>query len=214
MYQQQQQQQLIQQPWQPPFQQPQFQQFQPQFGPAQQAQLGFGQYQAYQGPGQQGFAGYGQLQIQPSYQQPPYQGYQIQMLYADMKILIAQEIPSYLGYAQPGLNRQFPLVATLELLDLNQLTNDPILYAPWWPIILHKLPSDIPKFNGNLGEDPSNHVMTFHLWCSSNSLNDDLIRLHLFQRRLTGPVVKWYIELRRASFNNFTTLATTFLTHF
>lgn len=31
---------------------------------------------------------------------------------------------------------------------------------------------------------------------------------------LTGPTAKWYIELPRASFDNFTSLATTFLTHF
>ena len=93
---------------------------------------------------------------------------------------IAQTIPSYPGYAQPDLNRQFPFVTTLELPNLNQVTNDPILYAPWWPVIPHKLPSDNLKFNGNPGEDPSNHVMTFHLWCSSNSLNDDSVRLRLF----------------------------------
>ncbi len=56
--------------------------------------------------------------------------------------------------------------------------------------------------------------MTFHLWCSSNTLNDDSIRLRFFQRTLTGPVAKWYIKLPRASFDNFSTLATTFLTHF
>ena len=70
------------------------------------------------------------------------------------------------------------------------------------------------KFNRNPGEDPSNHVMTFNLWCSSNSLNYDLVRLHLFQRTLTGPDAKCYIELPRASFDNFTTLAATFFTHF
>jgi hypothetical protein len=125
-----------------------------------------------------------------------------------------QAIPSYPGYASPNLNQQLPFVATLELPDLHRLTNDPIAYAPWWPVIPHKLPSDIPKFNGNPGEDPSNHVMTFHLWCSSNTLNDDSIRLRLFQRTLTGPAAKWYIELPRASFDNFSSLATTFLTHF
>jgi len=105
-------------------------------------------------------------------------------------------------------------VATLELQDLNRLITDPISYAPWWLAIPHKLPSDIPKFNGNPGEDPSNHVMTFHLWCSSNTLNDDMIRLHHFQRMLIGLAAKWYIEFPRASFDNFSTLATTFLTHF
>jgi len=107
-----------------------------------------------------------------------------------------------------------PFIATLELPDLNWLTNDPIAYVPWWLVIPHKLPSDIPKFNGNPREDPSNHVMTFHLWCSSNTLNDDSTRLRLFQRTLTGLAAKWYIELPRASFDNFSILATTFLTHF
>ena len=175
----QQQQQLIQRPWQPQFQQPQYQQFQPQFGLVPQVQASFCQSQAYQGPGQQGFAGYGQPHIQPGYQQPPYagfvqqqpyQGYQMQMHYVGMQRPIAQAIPSYPRYAQPNLNRQLPFVTTLELLDLSWLTNDPILYAPWWLVIPRKLPSDIPKFSGNPGEDPSNHVMTFHLWCSSNSL--------------------------------------------
>ena len=138
----------------------------------------------------------------------------MQMPYVDMQRPIAHAIPSYPGYAQPELNRPLPFVATLELPYLNRLTNDPILYAPWWPIILHKLPSDIPKFNGNPGGDPSNHVMTFHLWCSSKSLKDDSVRLCLSQRTLIGLATKWYIELRRASFHNFTTLATTFLTHF
>ena len=105
-------------------------------------------------------------------------------------------------------------MATLELPDLNWLTNDPINYAPWWSVIPHKSPSDIPKFNGNLGEDPSTHVMTYHLWCSSNSLNDDSVQLCLFQRTLMDPAAKRYIELPRASFNNFTTLATVLLTHF
>lgn len=92
--------------------------------------------------------------------------------------------------------------------------NDTIIYTPWWPVIPHKLPSDIPKLNGNPCEVPSNYVMTFHLWCSSNTLNDDLIRLRLFYRTLIGPVAKWYIELPRASFDNFTILDSTFLTHF
>ena len=78
----------------------------------------------------------------------------------------------------------------------------------------HKLPSDIPKFNGNPGEDPSTHAMTYNLWFSSNSLNDDSVRLRLFQCTLIGPATKRYIELPRASFDNFTALATIFLTHF
>ena len=45
--------------------------------------------------------------------------------------------------------------------------------------------------------------MTFHLWCSSNSIVDDSIRMRLFQRTLTGFVAKWYIELPQAKYPNF-----------
>ena len=110
-----------------------------------------------------------------AYQKNPYLAYQQHIPYAGAQRPIAQKIPSYPSYAQNDLNRQLPFVATLELPDLNRLTNDPINYAPWWLVIPHKLPSDIPKFNGNHGEDLSTHVMNYHLWCSYNSLNDDSI---------------------------------------
>jgi hypothetical protein len=79
------------------------------------------------------------------------------------------------------VNRQLPFLATLDILDLSRILNDPIRHSPQWPVIPTKLPSDIPKFDDKVGEDPNNHVMTFHLWCSSNSLMDDSIRLRLFQ---------------------------------
>lgn len=78
----------------------------------------------------------------------------------------------------------------------------------------NKLSSDIPKFEGKSGEDPSNHVMIYHLWCASNSILDDSIHLRLFQRTLIGLAPKWYIELLRPSFYNLSQLATLFLTHF
>jgi len=105
-------------------------------------------------------------------------------------------------------------MATLELPDLTRLTNDPINHLPWWPIIPIKLAFDIPKFNENPREDSSMHDMTYHLSCSSNSLNDDSIQLHLFQRIIIGTETKWHIGLPRVSFHDFITLATTFLTHF
>ena len=77
-----------------------------------------------------------------------------------------------------------------------------------------KLPSDIPKFEGKASEDFGEHVTTFHLWCSSNSLHDDSICLRLFQRTLTGPVEKWYIELPRGTYTTVDDLAMTFLNHF
>jgi hypothetical protein len=89
-------------------------------------------------------------------------------------------------YHFPQVNRQLTFLATLDLPDLSRILNDPILHSPYWPVIPAKLPSDIPKFDGRSGEDPNNHVMTFHLWCSSNSLMDDSIRLRLFQRTLMG----------------------------
>jgi hypothetical protein len=89
---------------------------------------------------------------------------------------------------------QMPYLASLNIPDLTKLTNDPILHDPTWSAMPTKLPSDIPKFEGKAGDDPANHVMTFHLWCSSNSIMDDSIRLRLFQRTLTGPSAKWYVE--------------------
>jgi hypothetical protein len=112
------------------------------------------------------------------------------------------------------VNRQLPFLSTLDLPDLSRILNDPIRHSPQWPAILAKIPSDIPKFDGKVGEDPNNHVMTFHLWCSSNSLMDDSIRLRLFQRTLTGAAAKWYIELPRGFFSDFNTLAMAFLTHY
>jgi hypothetical protein len=114
----------------------------------------------------------------------------------------------------PQVNRQLPFLATPDLPDLSWLTNDPIYHSPVWPAIPTKLPSDIPKFDEKPGEDPNNHVMTFHLWCSSNSLMDDSIRLRLFQRTLTSSASKWYIELPHASFHDFNSLSMSFLTHF
>ena len=92
--------------------------------------------------------------------------------------------------------------------------NDLIRYSPGWPSVPTKLPSDIPKFEEKNGENLADHITTFHLWCSSNSLIDDSIRLRLFQRTLTGNAAKWYIELTGGSFATFGELAVTFLNHF
>jgi hypothetical protein len=77
-----------------------------------------------------------------------------------------------------------------------------------------KFPSDIPKFEGKPNEDPGDHVTTFHLWCSSNSLRDDSIQLRLFQCTLIGSAAKWYIELDRSRYSTFGELAMVFLNHF
>jgi hypothetical protein len=77
-----------------------------------------------------------------------------------------------------------------------------------------KFPSDIPKFEGKPDEDPGDHVTTFHLWFSSNSLRDDSIYLHLFQFTLIGGVVKWYIDHDRSRCSYFYDLAMVFFNHF
>jgi hypothetical protein len=79
----------------------------------------------------------------------------------------------------PQVNRQLPFLSTSDLLDLSRLTNDPILHFPFWQVIPDKLPSNIPKFDGKPREAPKNHVMKFHLCCSSNSLMDYCVRFHL-----------------------------------
>lgn len=108
-----------------------------------------------------------------------------------MQIPNSQAIPGYPGYPPPGTgltpqgyrypsqdpNRQLPFIATLYFLDLSRLTNDPLLYLYYWSAIPTELTSDIPKFEGKFGENPPNHVMTYHLWFASNSLYDDSIEL-------------------------------------
>jgi hypothetical protein len=116
------------------------------------------------------------------------------------------------SHQYPQVNRQLSFLATLDFPDLSRILNDPIRHSPQWPSIPTKLPSDISKFK--VGEDPNNHVMNFHLWCSSNSLMDDSICLRLFQRILTSSAAKWYIELPRGFFSDFNTLAMDFLTHY
>jgi hypothetical protein len=118
------------------------------------------------------------------------------------------------NYHFPQVNRQLPFLATFDFPNLSRILNDPILHSPYWPIILDKLLYDIPKFEGQSGEDLNNHVMNFHLWCSSNSLMDDSIILQLFQRPLTGSLEKWYIKLPLSFFNDFNTLAMAILIHY
>jgi hypothetical protein len=84
------------------------------------------------------------------------------------------------SHQYPHVNRQLPFLATLDLPDMSIILNDSIRHSPQWPAIPTKLPYDIPKFDGKPREDPDNHVMNFHLWCSSNSLMDDSIHLCLF----------------------------------
>jgi hypothetical protein len=77
-----------------------------------------------------------------------------------------------------------------------------------------KLLSNIPKFEGKPGDDLANHVMTFHLWCSSNNIMDDSIRLRLFQCTLTGSLAKWYVDEKSGPYATFESLGKAFLSFF
>jgi hypothetical protein len=114
----------------------------------------------------------------------------------------------------PKDNQKIPFLAMLNIPYFSCLTNDPIQHAPLWTTVLAKLPSDISKFDGKLGEYINNHFMTFHLWCCFNTLMDNSIHCRIFQRTLTGVAVKWYIELPRNSFVDFNYLVMFFLMHF
>jgi hypothetical protein len=107
-----------------------------------------------------------------------------------------------------------PYLASLNIPDLSKLMNDPIFHDPTWPAMPTKLPSDITKFEGKVGEDPANHIMTFHLWFSLNNIMDDSIRLRLFQCTLIGPSAKWYVDEKSRSHVTFESLAKTFWTFF
>jgi hypothetical protein len=65
---------------------------------------------------------------------------------------------------------KLPFLEMLHLPDLSRLLNDPICHDLCWPPMPTKFPSDIPKFKGKTGEDPNDHVTTFHLCLLSNSL--------------------------------------------
>jgi hypothetical protein len=122
--------------------------------------------------------------------------------------------PSFQAANQSMSQPRLPFLETLHFPYFSKLMNDLIHHDLSWPMVPTKLPLDIPKFEGKSGEDPQDHVMMFHLWCSSNSLNDDSIWLRLFQCTLTGGATKWYIELERSKYAMFGDLAMVFLNHF
>jgi hypothetical protein len=95
-----------------------------------------------------------------------------------------------------------------------RLMNDPVHHDLSWAPIPTNILSDIPKFEGKTSEDLGDHVTTFHLWCSTNSLNDNSIHLILFQCTLMGVAVKWYIEIPRGTYKTFNQMVMVFLNHF
>jgi hypothetical protein len=74
-----------------------------------------------------------------------------------------------------------PCLASLNIPYLTKMMKDHILHDPTWLNMPTKLPSDIPMFEGKLIEDLANHIMNFHLWCSSNKIVKYFICLRLFQ---------------------------------
>ena len=115
------------------------------------------------------------------------------------------------GPSRDNLGSNLPYMAHLKLPYLARLMNDPISHQPHWPPMPTKLSSDIPKFEGKAGEDPQNHIMSFHLWFSSNNIVDDSVRLRLLQCTLTSVVEKGYIKLLDASYPDLFSLASMFL---
>jgi hypothetical protein len=107
-----------------------------------------------------------------------------------------------------------PYMTGLNLLDLNKLINNHIHYDPNWTSMPTKLPSNIPKFEGKTGEDPSNHIMSFNLWCSSNSIMEYSVRLRIFQCTLMGVVSKWYVYQPTNTHTSFASITKVFFTFF
>jgi hypothetical protein len=117
-------------------------------------------------------------------------------------------LPSHIVVGtNPAPTPPIPYLAYLNIHDLSKFTNGPILHDPTWPNMPTKLPSDIPKFEGKLGNGPANHVMTFHLLFSSNKIMDDSIFLRLFQITLIVPSTKWYVDEKSGSHVTFVSLA-------
>ena len=107
-----------------------------------------------------------------------------------------------------------PYMVGLSLSNFIQLINNPLLHDPNWPIMPTKHLSDILKFEGNPGKNPTDHVHSFHMWCLSHSITKDSIHLRLFQRTLIGVVAKLFVDQPHPSHSTFMTLAKEFLSYF
>lgn len=83
----------------------------------------------------------------------------------------------------PRTNITQPLflsMASLNLPDLSQLLNDPLLHDLNWLPMPTNIPMNFPNLERNLGDDSTDHIKYFYMWCSSSSIMDDLVHLHLF----------------------------------
>jgi len=73
-----------------------------------------------------------------------------------------------------------PFFGYINLLNLDQITNNPISHNDDWEDMPHKLPYNLPKFKGNMRDNPNIHITTYYLWCVSNNLKDNVIRTKKF----------------------------------
>ena len=62
---------------------------------------------------------------------------------------------------QAPVRPKISFLATLNLIYLSKLMNDPVKHSAWTHVPT-KLPSDIPKFERKTGEDPGAHITSFH----------------------------------------------------
>lgn len=108
--------------------------------------------------------------------------------------------PTRLIDSQPFLTPSIPFMASMNLFNLTKLTNGPIHDKPTWPAWLDKLPLDVLKFEGKVGKDPCNHVLSFDLWYSFNNI--------------VGVIAKWYIEKYTYIHTTFVSLDFLFLNFF
>jgi len=107
-----------------------------------------------------------------------------------------------------------PFMVGLNIPYFNQIINNPLLHSPSFQVRPTKIPFDIPKFEGNIREDPTNHVHSFHMCCSSNSITDESIHFCSFQFILTGVEAKCYVDQPLASHSTFLNIAKYFLPYF
>lgn len=77
--------------------------------------------------------------------------------------------------------------------------------------MLTNLPSNIPNFQGQVEKDPSNHIMSLHIWHSSNNIIEDSVHLCLFQQTLMGPVARWYVNEPNVTYGTFEGIMKAFL---
>jgi hypothetical protein len=111
-------------------------------------------------------------------------------IYHNLGLSTISQTQSFPGAWAQTLQPRLPFLAMLNLSDLSKLMNYHVCHNPLWPLFPTKLPLDIPKFEGKTGEDLGDHVTTFHLWCSSNSLKPTNLHDAIWKTRDLGSLAK------------------------